>query len=75
MSDLFAPEGGFRVRILDLSGASADNVIAGKYIVVLKDKAAVHAAGLHSASSASSASAYPRMVASSWVWLPVSAAR
>ena len=27
MSDLFAPEGGFRVRILDLSGASADNVV------------------------------------------------
>lgn len=26
MSDLFAPEGGWRVRILDLSGASADNV-------------------------------------------------
>jgi hypothetical protein len=27
MSDLFAPEGGWRVRILDLSGASADNVV------------------------------------------------
>ncbi len=27
MSDLFAPEGGFRVRILDLSGASEDNVV------------------------------------------------
>lgn len=26
-SDLFAPEGGWRVRILDLSGASADNVV------------------------------------------------
>lgn len=25
--DLFAPEGGWRVRILDLSGASADNVV------------------------------------------------
>ena len=27
MSDLFAPEGGWRVRILDLSAASADNVV------------------------------------------------
>ncbi|MBV9782667.1 MAG: hypothetical protein JO264_02500 [Acidisphaera sp.] len=27
MSDLFAPDGGWRVRILDLSGASADNVV------------------------------------------------
>lgn len=27
MSDLFAPEGGWRVRILDLSGASEDNVV------------------------------------------------
>ncbi len=27
MSDLFAPEGGFRVRILDLSGASEGNVV------------------------------------------------
>lgn len=27
MSDLFAPEGGWRVRILDLSGASTDNVV------------------------------------------------
>jgi hypothetical protein len=26
MSDLFAPEGGWRVRILDMSGASEDNV-------------------------------------------------
>ena len=27
MSDVFAPEGGFRVRILDLSGASEDNIV------------------------------------------------
>lgn len=27
MSDIFAPEGGFVVRILDLSGASEDNVV------------------------------------------------
>jgi hypothetical protein len=27
MSDLFAPEGGWRVRLLDLSGASDDNVV------------------------------------------------
>jgi hypothetical protein len=27
MSDLFAPEGGWRVRILDLSGAAQDNII------------------------------------------------
>ena len=27
MSDLFAPEGGWRVRILDLSGGSQDNVV------------------------------------------------
>ncbi len=27
MSDLFAPEGGWRVRVLDLSGASDDNVV------------------------------------------------
>ena len=27
MSDLFAPEGGWRVRILDLSGASDDKVV------------------------------------------------
>ena len=27
MSDLFAPPGGWRVRILDLSGASEDNVV------------------------------------------------
>ncbi len=27
MSDLFAPDGGWRVRILDLSGASEDNVV------------------------------------------------
>jgi len=27
VSDLFAPDGGWRVRILDLSGASADNVV------------------------------------------------
>ncbi len=27
MSDLFAPEGGWRVRLLDLSGASEDNVV------------------------------------------------
>jgi hypothetical protein len=25
--DLFAPEGGWRVRILDLSGAAADNIV------------------------------------------------
>jgi len=27
MSDLFAPEGGFRVRILDLSGGAEDNIV------------------------------------------------
>ncbi len=27
MSDLFAPPGGWRVRILDLSGAAADNIV------------------------------------------------
>ncbi len=27
MSDVFAPEDGFRVRILDLSGASEDNIV------------------------------------------------
>src|ERR1700756_3566876 len=27
MSDLFAPEGGWRVRILDLSGGAQDNVV------------------------------------------------
>jgi hypothetical protein len=27
MSDLFAPEGGWRVRILDLSGGTRDNVV------------------------------------------------
>ena len=27
MSDLFAPEGGWRVRILDLSAGSSDNVV------------------------------------------------
>ncbi len=27
MSDLFAPEGGWKVRILDLSGASEDNIV------------------------------------------------
>lgn len=27
MSDLFAPEGGWRVRILDLSGGAEDNVV------------------------------------------------
>lgn len=27
MSDLFAPDGGWRVRILDLSGASEDNIV------------------------------------------------
>jgi hypothetical protein len=27
MSDLFAPDGGWRVRILDLSGAAQDNVV------------------------------------------------
>ncbi len=27
MTDIFAPEGGWRVRILDLSGASADNIV------------------------------------------------
>lgn len=27
MSDVFAPEDGFRVRIIDLSGASEDNVV------------------------------------------------
>jgi len=27
MSDLFAPEGGWRVRILDLSGGAADNIV------------------------------------------------
>ena len=27
MSDIFAPEGGFVVRILDLSGASEDNIV------------------------------------------------
>lgn len=27
MSDIFAPEDGFRVRILDLSGASEDNIV------------------------------------------------
>ncbi len=27
MSDLFAPSGGWRVRLLDLSGASEDNVV------------------------------------------------
>jgi hypothetical protein len=27
MSDLFAPPGGWRVRILDLSGASLDNIV------------------------------------------------
>ena len=27
MSDLFAPSGGWRVRILDLSGASEDNIV------------------------------------------------
>ena len=26
MSDLFAPQGGWRVRLLDLSGASTDNI-------------------------------------------------
>lgn len=27
MSDIFAPEDGFRIRILDLSGASEDNIV------------------------------------------------
>jgi hypothetical protein len=27
VSDLFAPEGGWRVRVIDLSGASEDNVV------------------------------------------------
>jgi hypothetical protein len=27
MSDLFAPEGGWRVRILDLSGGAQDNIV------------------------------------------------
>jgi hypothetical protein len=27
MSDLFAPDGGWRVRIIDLSGASQDNIV------------------------------------------------
>jgi hypothetical protein len=27
MSDLFAPDGGWRVRILDLSGGAADNIV------------------------------------------------
>ena len=27
MSDVFAPEGGFRVRIIDLSGASENNIV------------------------------------------------
>jgi hypothetical protein len=27
MSDLFAPQGGWRVRILDLSGGAADNIV------------------------------------------------
>ena len=27
MSDIFAPDGGWRVRILDLSGASEDNIV------------------------------------------------
>ncbi len=27
MSGLFAPEGGFRVRILDLSGGAEDNIV------------------------------------------------
>ncbi len=27
MNDVFAPEGGFRVRIVDLSGASEDNIV------------------------------------------------
>jgi len=27
MSDLFAPEGGYRVRILDLSGGAEDNIV------------------------------------------------
>lgn len=27
MSDLFAPDGGWKVRILDLSGASEDNIV------------------------------------------------
>jgi hypothetical protein len=27
MSDIFAPPGGWRVRILDLSGASTDNIV------------------------------------------------
>jgi hypothetical protein len=27
MSDLFAPEGGWRVRILDLSGGAEDNIV------------------------------------------------
>lgn len=27
MSDIFAPAGGWRVRILDLSGAAADNIV------------------------------------------------
>ena len=27
MSDLFAPEGGYRVRILDMSGGAEDNIV------------------------------------------------
>jgi hypothetical protein len=27
MSDIFAPEGGWRVRIMDLSGGAADNIV------------------------------------------------
>ena len=27
MSDLFAPDGGWRVRILDLSGGAQDNIV------------------------------------------------
>jgi hypothetical protein len=29
MSDLFAPDGGWRVRILDLSGGAQDNIVEG----------------------------------------------
>ena len=68
MSDLFAPEGGWRVRILDLSGASDDKVTEeiGGFLTLMQANAFARAYVRDSLERCRAPGLAPRAVLDAW---------
>ncbi len=68
MSDLFAPEGGWRVRILDLSGGAEDNVVEeiGGFPTIMQANAFARAYVRDSVERCRSPGMSPNEVLESW---------